>query len=170
MPNPDRHEITFELGEGSGAKRYLLTFNNAGRRAAEDALDMEWPEIGETIDESGPGSRIQSALLFGASRKYHRRDVPNMAAVDALMDKVEDADEETQVEFLAVLMALFFRSDKETWIKILNGEPPEEEEEAAEATEGDEEADSADGSDEGEAPKASGKRSRSRSGAGKSSS
>lgn len=169
MPNPDRHEITFELGEGSGAKRYLLTFNNAGRRAAEDTLGMEWPEIGEKINESGPGYRIQSGLFFGATRKYHRRDVPNMAAVDAVMDKVEDSDEETVTDFLATLMALFFQGEKETWRKILSGEDLEAElEEDGPAEEADSEE--AESPREPEAPKASGKRSSSRSGAGKSSS
>ncbi len=163
MPNPDRHEITFELGE----KRYLLTFNNAGRRAAEDTLGMEWPEIGEKINESGPGYRIQSGLFFGATRKYHRRDVPNMAAVDAVMDKVEDSDEETVTDFLATLMALFFQGEKETWRKILEGSDPDEEEEPAAELDEDELGAN---SEAGEAPKASGKRSRSRSGAGKSSS
>ena len=122
MPNPDRHEVPFELD----GKRYLLTFNNAGRRAAEDQLGMEWPQIGEKINESGPGYRIQSALFFGATRKYHRRDVPHIGMVDEVMDKVEDSDEDTVTDFVASLMACFFRGEKETWRKILMGEPLEE--------------------------------------------
>lgn len=152
MPT-NAQELTFELGK----KRYLLTFNNAGRRAAEDTLGMEWPEIGEKINESGPGYRIQTGLLFGATRKYHRRDVPNMAAVDAIMDRIEDSDEETLTDFVATLMALFFRGKKDVWLKIITGEELDEEE----AEESPEAEDEAEDSDEGvaELPKAPAKRS-----------
>ena len=121
MANPDRHEIQFKLED----KRYLLTFNNEGKRIAEEVIGMGWPAISEVIDREGLGFRLQTGLFFGASRKYHRRDFPNLAAVDTLLDTLEDADEETQTDFIATLIALFLRDSKEEWVKRLNGELPD---------------------------------------------
>lgn len=109
---------------------YRLVFNNAARAVAEETLSMEWPEIGAKIDAVGIGPRLQAALLFGATRKYHRRELPNMPSAYVLLDGLEDAGEEEQVEFMAALLAAFYGVDKQVWLDILNGveDEPEEDE------------------------------------------
>jgi hypothetical protein len=167
VTNPDKHEIPFRLGE----KQYLLTFNNEGKRVAEDVIGMGWPKIGETIDREGMGFKLQTGLFFGASRKYHRRDFPNIATVDALLDKLEEADDETQTEFVATLIALYLRDKKEEWVKRLNGELIEEPVFDDEAEEGEPEAEpeDVDASPKDEESAPAKKSSASRSAGGKSS-
>ena len=123
MASPDKSvPFTFE------GERYLLVFNNMGRAVAEETLNMEWPEIGAKMDATGPGPRLQAALLFGATRKHHRRDFPNLPSVYNFLDRVDEAEEEEAIDYTAALMAAFYRGEKEVWRKILSGEDLEEEE------------------------------------------
>lgn len=125
MASPERL-VSFDYEDTT----YRLVFTNAARAVAENELNQEWPEIGAKIDAVGIGPRLQAALLFGATRKYHRRELPNMPSVYNLLDGLEDAGEEAQVEFMAALLAAFYGVDKQVWLDILNGVEDEPEDEA----------------------------------------
>lgn len=123
MAAPERL-ITFEHDDTT----YRLIFNNAARAVSEETLNMEFPEIGAKIDAVGIGPRLQAALLFGATRKYHRREIPNLGSAYALLDDLEEAGEEAQIDFMAALFAAFYGVEKQLWLDILNGVEPEEDE------------------------------------------
>lgn len=168
MSNPDRQPVLFEFDDTT----YRLLLNNAARRNAEKAAGMSWPEIVEGFfaeSEAGfsaPSYTALSAIFYGATRKLSSRRVKTLADVDDLMDALEDyedpggADAELTKsrELFVCLVAVVTGRTKEELL-----EPPEEEPEEPEEPE---EAEA--GPDED--PKASGKGSPSRSGAGKGSS
>ena len=126
MASPDKSvPFTFE------DETYLLAFNNMARATVEDTLDKEWPEIAEKIDAGNLGVRIQAALLFGATRKHHRRDFLNLPSVYQFLDRINNSEEDDGEDYLAALYAVTSNGDKEFWRKILAGEDLEEEEEEA---------------------------------------
>lgn len=106
---------------------------------------------------------VLTAILWGATRQLSSRALLQPSDADKLMDAIDDSDQETVLDFGASMIACFYGMDKQEWVDILKGEvaEPEEDEEAADP-------------ESEEAPKApknsSGSGSRSRSGAGKSSS
>lgn len=128
---PDK-SVKFEFGD----ETYSLILNNAGRAFVESELDMELPEIDAKINEFGIGPRLQAGLFFGATRKHHRRQFQSIGAVYELLDEIEEAGEETQIDFLASLMSTLRGTDKERWVKLLNGEDIEDEEDNEEAPKG----------------------------------
>lgn len=171
MASPDRYTSCVVDDE-----KYLFTLNHEGRWAAEDLLDKEWPEIAYAYDTGRLGTRVQAAVVFALTRKHHRRELPGAPAVLRLLEKVEEADEETQLDFMAALDAAMTGRKKgevlaeyeKAKAEVEEGEDVPADEEEGEA--GDE-ADGAPGRPKGPEPsKDTGKPSRSRSGAGKSSS
>ncbi len=115
MANPERNEVDFSFGDNS----YTFKFSNAGRRELESQLDMEMPAINEKLAAGQIGPRILSALVFGATRKYHGRQFPNMTAVDNLLDSIEDADEDADgapnaTELFLSVASAFLGVDKKT--------------------------------------------------------
>ena len=152
MANPSRGEVDYNPPEGCpGPKALTLKFSNAGRRAAEDMLDMESGQIMENLGKTGPGDRIKTALFFGATRKHHARDFPNVFAVDNFMDDFTDAKEDAEeasegsaldmeLELIASLLAAYQRKDKKVLLKMFKGEldaSDEAEEEAPKAAKAD---------------------------------
>ena len=147
MANPSRGEVDYNPPEGCpGPSALTLKFSNAGRRAAEDMLDMESGQIMENLGKTGPGDRIKTALFFGATRKHHARDFPNVFAVDNFMDDFTDAKEDAEeasegsaldMEFdlIASLLAAYQRTDKKVLLKRFKGELDDAEEEAPKAAE-----------------------------------
>lgn len=140
MANPTRGEVDFKFATADGEDRhYTFKFSNAGRRAMEDALGMEAPEINMKLDTGQVGPRVLSALLFGATRKFHARQLPSMNAIDALMDAIDEADEEVEGDtpngtelFLAIASAYLRVDKKELRERMEGGAPPEEEDPKAE--------------------------------------
>lgn len=134
MANPSRGEVDYETPDGiPGPRALTLKFSNAGRRAAEDMLDMESGEIMQNLGKVGPGDRIKTALFFGATRKHHARDFPNVFAVDNFMDDFADAKEDAEeasegaaldmeLELIASLLAAYQRTDKKGLLKRFRGE------------------------------------------------
>ena len=127
MANPHRGEVSYEFD----GKHYVLKFTNSGRIAVEDMLNMEEGEILQRIGQAG--SRIKTALFFGATRKYHARDFPNAAAASSFMDEhadakddAEDGGEELEIDLIASLLAAYLRQDKEEMVKRFKGEEPSE--------------------------------------------
>lgn len=72
----------------------MLVFTNAGMRAAEDMLDIEQSEILFRMNTGKVGARLMTALIFGATRKYHRQKFPSLGDVDDFMDRLEDESED----------------------------------------------------------------------------
>ena len=150
MANPERGEVdySYETTDKNGnpiQKTLTLKFSNAGRRATEDMLGMESGEIVQNLGKAGPGDRIKTGLFFGATRKHHARDFPNVFAVDEFMDEFveakEDAEEaaegaalDMEFELIASLLAAYQRTDKKVLLKRyrvaagLDEEEPSEEE------------------------------------------
>lgn len=131
MAKPDSY-VAFEFED----ERYMLVLNNAGRAVCEELLGMELPEIDAKINEFGIGPRLQAGLFFGATRKHHRRQFQSIGTVYEFLDEIEDAGEETQIDFLASLMSTLRGTDKGRWLKLLNGEDIEDEEDNEEAPKG----------------------------------
>lgn len=135
MANPERGEVDFDFN----GKRYVLKFNNAGRRVVEEELGLDAPEITARLVGAvgrGAGPRIFSALFFGATRKYHARDFPVPQTVDLFMDSIEEADDEAensdnQTELAFSLMAAFLRQPKQQLKDALSGSRAEPEDSGA---------------------------------------
>ena len=130
MANPHKGEVDFSFND----KNYTLKFTNSGRVAAETELDMEAPEINAKMDKGGPGPRIVSALFFGATRKFHLRDFPNMQAVHAFMDEIEEADDDIEeaddkhyLDLIISLMAAYMRTSKKELQDRMKGVTDEDE-------------------------------------------
>lgn len=122
MANPTRGEVDYVFD----GKHYTFKFGNAGKRATEDMLDMESSDIMRKLD--APGDRIKTALFFGATRKHHLRDFPNLGMVDRFMDDITDAKDdcetpeeaqEIEVELLSSLYAAYLREDKSKFQEML---------------------------------------------------
>lgn len=111
MNNPEgkvTYSVELELGEDvqflksarDGKTRFDFTFKltNAGRRSMEEITGLTYAELNARIGQGRIGMTETTALLFGATRKFHARRIPNLQAadefMDALMEKMEDADEE----------------------------------------------------------------------------
>lgn len=113
MNNPNKGEVGFscELEFDDDASldtgRFTLTFkmNNAGRRAMENFLDLEYPEVEAKLRQGILGSRIMTGLFMAATRKHHVREFPTVQSCDEFMDAMDDADDELQVEFNVALLA-----------------------------------------------------------------
>lgn len=122
MANPDRGEVDYYFED----KHYTLKFSNAGRRVAEAELNMEAPEITRKLSTGG-GARILTALFYGATRKFHARDFPNMAFCDQHMDAIEDAGQEAAIELYISVAAAYLRVDKADLKRQILGEEPDDE-------------------------------------------
>ena len=127
MASPDRY-TSFEYDD----EKYMLVFNNAGKAAVEDMLGQEWPQIMQTINTVGMGARIQAALLFGATRKHHRRQIQQLFQVYELLDELEEAEEEADgdgpdTDCVISLLAAMRGVKKEDVRKMIDGEYEEDE-------------------------------------------
>lgn len=135
MANPSRGEVDFSFLLDGEEQSYTLKFSNAGRRAMEDELAMEAPEINAKIDAGQIGPRILSALLYGATRKFHARALPTMMAIDNLMDDIDEASQENAevgTDLFASLASAYLRTDKKVILERMKGEEPEPEEDPKE--------------------------------------
>lgn len=116
MANPSRGEVAFDFEDAVNPehRRLVFKFSNAGKRAVEEQLGMERPEIVRKIDEGNIGDRLLAALLFGGTRKFHARQFPNPSYVDRYLDDLDDEDEDGSLQFdLAIsLIAAYMRIPK----------------------------------------------------------
>ena len=132
MANPQRGEVDYEFD----GKHYVFKFSNAGRRATEDMLGMEAGEINQKMGVAG--DRIKTGLFWGATRKHHTRDFPNITAVDNFLDDFADAKAEAddggdglEIDLVTSLLAAYLRQDKKVLMGQIEGEADEDEEEAS---------------------------------------
>lgn len=130
MANPTKGEVDLVLFEDDPnleRRHYTLKFSNSGHREMEDFLDIEQSEVLARINTGRIGRRLISALLYGATRKFHRRDFPSIADVDDLMDEIdddaEDADKETQALAIALIAAYTRSNPSDIEARILGEEP-----------------------------------------------
>lgn len=106
---------------------YILVFTTAGMVAAEDTLDVEQSEIQYRLETGRVGARLIRALLFGATRKYHRQTFRSPDEVGAFLDRLEEESEDYDgdTEKLSVaLMAAFTNSSPDEIEKRMMGEKP----------------------------------------------
>jgi hypothetical protein len=168
MAQPDKY-ASCVLGD----EKFMFVLNHEGRWAAEDLLDKEWPEIAFAYDRGLLGTRIQTAVVFAITRRHHGRELPDRRAVMRLLERVEEADEDEQIDFTAAMHAAMTGRPKKEVLEDFRraereaeGEEPDEDEEEAE-----QDGDPKDPEPEGDSKpsKTAKKRSGSRSGAGTSS-
>ncbi len=91
----------------------------------EDFLGMESSEILAKINTGRLGARIVTGLFWGATRKFHARDFPSVADVDAYMDEIDDeADDDSKAgqNILVALVAAYTRSNPSEIEAALMGE------------------------------------------------
>jgi hypothetical protein len=67
---------------------------------------MERSEIDERLTQGKFGSRLMTGLILGATRKFHRYDLPGVPAIDDLMDEIDDEAEDPGREARAITVAL----------------------------------------------------------------
>lgn len=130
MANPTKGEVSLVLFEDDpnlDTRRYTLKFSNSGHREMEDFLDIEQSEVMARIDTGRVGARILTALLFGATRKFHRRELPSIVDIDELMDTIADDAEDFGKESRALsvaLIAAYTRSNPSDIEAQILGEEP----------------------------------------------
>lgn len=142
MANPQAGEVSYVFNDGKNEKHYTFKFSNRGKVETETQAEMSRQEILRSLD-TGFSDKVRTALFWGATRKFHARDFPNVAMVDGFYDdfddaiaEAEDGGWELQQELVSALMAAFLRADKNEFKRRMQGEAPaeEEEEEAPKAT------------------------------------
>jgi len=137
MSNDTRGEVTFDLPalDDGPTKRYRLKFNNAGRKALESEAGMSQPEIDFALATGKVGPTLLSAMLWGATRMFHSRQVRSTALVDTIMDQAEEV--EAMEDLSLSLIAAYSRRTKaeirEEIEKVQTGdEIPDDEDEGEE--------------------------------------
>lgn len=85
---------------------FILKFTNSGHRAMEDFLGVESSEIIWRINTGRLGARIITGLFYGATRKFHRNEFPDIDSIDAYMDEIDDEAEEQDEAAQSMLIAL----------------------------------------------------------------
>lgn len=78
--------------------------------------------------------RILTALMWGATRRNHRRDLPDLASIHDLLDDIEDEYEDAEGgemmdKVIIPLMSAYLRQSPERMKKMMRGESPEEDSE-----------------------------------------
>lgn len=78
--------------------------------------------------------RILTALMWGATRRNHRRDLPDLASIHDLLDDIEDEYEDAEGgemmdNVIIPLMSAYLRQSPERMKKMMRGESPEEDSE-----------------------------------------
>lgn len=134
MANPHRGEVDYYFGE----KHYILKFSNQGHCVTEEWLGLDGPEILSRL--STPGPRILTGILFGATRKYHARDLPNIMFCHNFMDEVREAGAEEYDDLRTSLAAAYLGIGKEELIRRMSPPTPEEDSEPDPKEEGELEA------------------------------
>lgn len=110
---------------------YTIVFNNAGLRAAEDMLGEGGNALRQHVNTMQISDRIETALLWGATRKFHARDVRDIDDVDQLKDRINDYYEEEDDEdavidnYMAPLIACYLRVSNAYIGALMKGEEPE---------------------------------------------
>ncbi len=95
----------------------------------EDFLGMESSEILSKINTGRLGARIVTGLFWGATRKFHRNDFPDVSDVDDYMDEIDDeADDDSKAgqNILVALVAAYTRSNPSEIEAALMGEEAEQ--------------------------------------------
>ncbi len=139
MANPHKGEVDLVLFEDDPnleKRSYVLKFTNSGHREMEDLLNIEQSEILARIDTGRIGPRIITALFYGATRRFHRRDFPTVAEIDDLMDEIDDEAEnpDKEGERMAIaLIAAYTRSNPSDIEARMMGEEPKAQDEVVSA-------------------------------------
>lgn len=106
-----KHEHNIEVD----GKIYRLRFSNRGLRDAEDFMGQSGEYIQSMLERGVVDQRLTTGLLFGATRKNHKEDLPSIEHIDDLMDDISDEyeDDETGEKmrngFIIPLMAAYLR-------------------------------------------------------------
>lgn len=129
MPNKNKGEVSLTLFEDDADRRRTLTlrFTNGGHREMEGLLGMEQSEIEGRINTGRIGARITTGLLFGATRRYHRRDLPSVFEIDELFDEIDDYADDPVAEgqkIMTHLTAAYTKSQVSDVEARLMGEEP----------------------------------------------
>ncbi len=130
MANSSKGEVDLVLFEDDPnleKRSYVLKFTNSGHREMEDLLNIEQSEILARIDTGRIGPRIITALFYGATRRFHRRDFPTVGEIDDLMDLVDDEAEnpDKEGERMAIaLIAAYTKSNPSEIEARMMGEDP----------------------------------------------
>lgn len=134
LANRARGEVSlvlFEDDEQLDTRRFTLKFSNGGVREMEDLLDMERSEIDERLNSNKFGSRLMTGLLFAATRKFHRRELPVVESIDDLFDAIDDDAEDPERETIklsaAVSAAWTGANPDEIEARLMGVEPPDKE-------------------------------------------
>ena len=119
--------ILFEDDPNLERRHYTLRFSNVSHIEMENLLNLEQSEILARINTGRIGPRLITAMFYGATRKFHRREFPTTGEVDDLMDEIadeaEDPDKET--ERLAItLMAAYTKVAPDELAALMGGEEP----------------------------------------------
>lgn len=134
MANRARGEVSlvlFEHDENLDTRRFTLKFSNGGIREMEDLLDMERSEIDGRLNQGKYGPRLMTGLFFGATRKFHRYDLPVVESVDELFDSIDDDAEDPgreTVKLSAALTAAWTGANPDdVEARLMGEEPPSKE-------------------------------------------
>jgi hypothetical protein len=179
MVSPERPIVSYKLNGNT----YRLFVNNAAKRYAEEVANQPWPTIVSRMfpddpdQDFAPSYTSLAAVLWGATRKFHRRDLPDIEAIDELVDQIDESAEDA-AELFTCMGAAIRGLTKQQLLKEAEkaqaeAEAEEEEDDEPEAEANgqvDAEADGAPKEDGEEKPKTPRKRTPSRSAAGKTSS
>ncbi len=126
MANKTAHAYVLKVN----GKTYTLQFSNAGHRASEDFLGETGDLLQERVGNGRLGHRVLTALMWGATRKNHRRDLPEVDDIDDLMDDLneenegDDTGEKALQNFVLPLMAAYTRRAPEELDRMMKGEEP----------------------------------------------
>lgn len=173
MVSPDRPIVAYKLN----GTTYRLFVNNAAKRYAEEVADQPWPTIinrmfpDDPDEEFAPSYTSLAAVLWGATRKFHRRDVPSIEEVDEIIDEIDESAEDA-AELFTCLGAAIRGVTKEALLKEAENADKaakEEAEQLAAEQEAAIEAEADGAPKEDEKPKTQKRRTKSPSAAGKTS-
>jgi hypothetical protein len=104
---------------------FILKYTNSGHRAMEDFLGMEDSEIVERINTGRLGTRLVTGLFWGATRKFHRTEFPDINSVDEYMDEIDDESDqqdEAAKNIIVALVAAYTKSNPSDLEAALMGE------------------------------------------------
>lgn len=130
MANPERGEVGLDVPfTDDRTDHFILKFTNSGHRAMEDFLNMESSEIVWRINSGRLGARLVTGMFWGATRKFHRNEFPDVDSVDDYMDEIDDEAENQDAaaqKMLIALIAAYTKSNPSDIETALMGEEADE--------------------------------------------